>query len=238
MSLIHESILINTQLALFLNDAFVRPDKLVAGLNEIMGSVFNAAPTILPIPDLPGLEAAPMVQMKSSDGVYSCDISRVRVDFCLAGIGNQKFADLREDFINKATACMRFLESNSITVKRLGFISRFFVEERSAFLPVANLLKPEFCQTFLGDGHEVFLRYVSRTQMFSMNVNNFTTLEKFSARILGQQQDGILIVRDFNSIPEDDYPDKISSGMIRAFITNSEAEFKLTELQRLLWPAQ
>src|SRR3990167_339759 len=93
-----EEILINSQFALFFDQSVMKPEELWQGLNNKMDNIFDKTPIIYPVPNDLKFNEIPIVQMMSASGVYSCNISRGRVDFFHAGAGKQKFMDIKKCF--------------------------------------------------------------------------------------------------------------------------------------------
>ena len=92
--------------------------------------------------------------------------------------------------------------------------------------------------TFLTHDNSMELGISGIASIFiGIGVNNFTAIEKFFARIAGatETSKGILITRDFNTIPEENYKEKFTAEKIKSFIEKSEEEFKLSDIKSILW---
>lgn len=234
-----EEILINTQFALFFDGLIERPDQLVELFNAEMGNIFDKIPVVIPVPNEPKLSEIPVAQLFSTDGIYSCKIARSRVDFFYAGAGKQKFSDIEYSFKNKVEKLYEFFSDN-IKIKRMGFVTHFFIEGTEPDKTIAEkLLNDEFRKIHGGDIYEAFIKYVSRDSVNEFEINNFTTVEKFTARIsdIGELK-GILITRDFNTIPEENYKEKLTNEKIKDFIEKSKEKFKLENINDILWSNQ
>ena len=72
--------LLQLQLALFFHDIENRPDRFISKISEVSGNIFDQMPTIIPVPVTAPPEI-PVVILKSGDGTYTCNISKVRIDF-------------------------------------------------------------------------------------------------------------------------------------------------------------
>lgn len=234
-----EEILINTQLALFFENPLSRPDELSQAFNEQMGGIFDQIPIVIPVPNESQLLNVPVVQMNSKNDVYSCNIARGRVDFFHRGVGKQIFTDIREQLLKEVENFFSFF-SEKVKIKRIGFVTRFFIEDPEQDKTIAKLLDNDFKTLHSGDTHEAFIRYVSRINNFvdEFNINNFTSLERFSARIkdVGTNIKGISLTRDFNTDPNTLYSEKFNTDKIRKFIEESEKNFKLDDVKKILWP--
>lgn len=235
-----EEIIINTQFALFFENPLSRPDEFSRSFNQQMGGIFDQIPTVMPVPNEVRLLDVPVVQMNSKSGVYSCNIARGRVDFFYTGIGKQKFANIKDEFLKEVENFFSFF-SDKVKIKRIGFVTRFFIEDVDQDKTIAKLLNNDFKTLHSGNTHEAFIRYVSRVNNFinEFNVNSFTSLERFSARIkdVGDNVKGIMLTRDFNTDPNILYSDKLSVEKIKEFIKESEKSFKLDDIKKILWPS-
>jgi hypothetical protein len=229
-----EEILINSQFAMFFEEPISRPDLLVSELNNIMGNVFDQIPIIIRIPT--DLVDVPVVQMNSSNGVYILNIAYGRVDFFHAGVGKQKFADIKNDFQKEVETLYEFFSSKT-KIKRIGFVTRFFFEEEKQDKIISKLIDKNFRDIHNGKTQEAYVRYVSRIIFNDLEVNNFTAIEKFFARIsgVGDNIKGILVTRDFNTNPEKNYSDYFNKEKIKDFIAKSEGQFNLDKIKDILW---
>lgn len=234
-----KEIIINIQLALFFSNPLIKPEEFWQSFNSSMDSIFDNTPLIMPVPNDPKVYDIPVVQMNSSRGVYSCNIARNRVDFFVAGVGEQSFSDIKSDLLEKSEKFFRFFSEKS-KIKRIGFVSRFFIEDKGQDKTIANLLNDNFKALHNGDVHEVSVRYVSRVKIDSFDINNFTTIEKFLARISGidERKKGILITRDFNTIQEKNYENQLDWNDIKKIVDASVKKYKLEDIKKVLWTDQ
>jgi len=232
-----EEILINTQFALFFEQPINRPDLLVNDFNQAIGNVFDQIPITLPVP--PDLLDVPVVQLNKADGIYSCNIARGRVDFFHAGVGKQKFSDIKDDFQNETEKLYEFF-SDRTKIKRIGFVTRFFFDDEKQDEIIAKLIDKNFKDLHNGKTQETYVRYVSRmdaNEFDGFEVNNFTSIEKFFVRIsgVGENIKGILVTRDFNTNPEKNYSNEFNKEKIKDFIAKSEGQFNLDKIKDILW---
>lgn len=232
-----EEIIINTQFALFFDQPLSKPEEFWQPFNSEMGGIFDQTPIILPVPNESKLYDVPVVQMTSIKGVYSCNIARSRVDLFIAGVGRQKFSDIKNNLLEKIEKYYSFFSTKS-EIKRVGFVNRFFIRDEGQDKTIAKLLNSDFKTLHEGDAHQAYVRYVSRIRTRSFDVNNFTAIERFFARIsgVGEGIKGVLITRDFNTIPEKNYKSQFSWNNIKEFIEDSERKFKLENIKNILWP--
>ncbi|MFA5947057.1 MAG: hypothetical protein WC813_03455 [Patescibacteria group bacterium] len=237
-----DEILINTQLALFLDRLIDRPEDRYQRLNEALGGIMDGNLIALPIPI--ELSDIPVVQLSSKDGIYGCNIARGRIDLFVAGEGRQPFEAKMKTITELSEKLIAFCGAESLPIKRVGFVSRFFIPEQSQDKVIEQAIVPGFRDLFGIESEsafvEVFVRYVRSVKFdeFDFNVNNFVTLERMSARLSGEPSEvaGIQITRDFNSNPTENLSSKFSNFSIRKFIEQSKESFKLKEIEKTLWP--
>lgn len=231
-----EEILINTQLALFFDKPIDRPDELWPLFNKEMGGVFDQIPSIFPLPNQLQLLDVPIIQAVSSNRVYSCNMAKGRVDYFHAGIGKQKFRDIKSDFLIETEKYFNFFSSKT-KIKRIGFVIRFFIQDDEQAKTISKLLDRGFRELHGGDTHEAYIRFVSRDKIDIFDVNNFTSIEKFSANIseVGNNIKGILITRDFNTIPEKNYQSELDIDKVKKFMEEAEKKIKLEDIKNILW---
>lgn len=235
-----QEILINTQLALFFEQPISRPDELWQQFNIEMSGIFDQIPLTIPVPNEIQLSEVPVVQMNSNKGVYSCNIARGRVDFFHRGVSKQTFSDVKNDFLQEIEKYFNYF-SEKEKIKRIGFVTRFFVEDEEPDKTIAKLLNNNFKKLYEGNTHEAFIRYVIRTKIMEFDVNDLTVIEKFLARISGIEGNinGVLVTRDFNTIPETNYFELFKkNNIIKNFITNSEMKLRLRDIKKILWQRQ
>lgn len=241
-----EEIIIYSQLALFFGEQLNKPEEIWVELNKQFSGIFNdkIAPIIIPVPNQPQLNDVPIVQMRTDDGLYSCNIARGRADFFIAGAGKEKFKDIKNDILEKFEKFSEFFLSNA-KVNRVGFINRFFIEDNEQDRTIAKLLNNDFTDiykqsTSVDSTYEVEIKYISRIKIADFEVNNHVSIGRFFANIsgLGANVKGISILRDINTIPENNSENSniFSIEKIKDIINNSENVFKLSELNKVLWP--
>lgn len=232
-----EEIFVNTQFALFFESSIQRPDEFVTSFNEAMGKIFDQVPVILPVPNQVQLLGVPLVQMNSGNGVYSCNIARNRVDFFIAGEGKQKFEDMKINLLDKTIKYYNFFTSK-IKIKRIGFVVRFFVQDENPDLAIANLINDDFKEIHDGKTNQTYVRFITRTKIKEYEINNYSSVGGTAANIegVGESIPGVLITRDFNTIPENNYTEKFSVKEIGQFIEEAESKINLDKIKKLLWP--
>ncbi len=242
-----EEILINTQFALFFDSIIQKPEELWLPLNKEFNGIFNQniPPVVIPVPNQPQLNDVPVVQLRTDDGIYQCNISRGRADFFIAGAGKEKYANIKTELLEKFVTFASFFFRET-KINRVGFVTRFFFEEDNQDKVIANLLQDKFINIFnevtgVNNVHEVDVKYVSRIKIDGLDVNNNTNINKFYANIAESTDiKGILVTRDFNTIPEkkSENLNILNSSKVKTFIESAEGYFKLDEINKILWPKE
>lgn len=232
-----DEILINVQFALFFDKPIAEPENLGEKLNESMGGIFDTKPVIVPVPSDDQLNDIPVVQLKSNN-IYSSNIARARADFLMAGNGPQKFNDIKEEFTEKVGLFKDFFAGKS-NIKRIGFVVRNFIkDENDKAATASKVLISTLTQLCSGPAVETYIRYGSRDTWNSIEINNYISIEEFSARIIGASEkggDGILITRDFSTAPGQNYKEELKTVDLLQFIEYSESKFNLEKIKEILW---
>jgi len=227
-----ENTIVNTQFALFFDTPLDRPDLLWTSINEKFEGIFNV-PIIMPVPNEPPLHNVPVVQMTSGKNI-NINIARSRIDLYIAGSGQQEFKDIKTSLQSNLSKLVQSL-SEDMKFSRIGFVCRFFVEEKNQDAVIANALRENPTTIQGGNIFEIYLRFVTRNTLLDFEVNNFTIIEKISGLIAGEREkSGILITRDFNTVPEIKYD--FDSTKINSFIDEAEKNFQLDRIYNILWP--
>lgn len=234
-----EEILIESQFAFFFENPVVKPEELWQQINDKLTNIFDQTPVIIPVPYDPNLYDVPVVQMRSGNGIFRLNLARGRADFFYAGSGKQKFSDIQVDFTDKLLDLFAVFSDLEIKTKRIGFVTRFFIEDIEQDKTIKKLLIENFTSLFDTEVNEVGIRYVTRMQEGEFKLNNFTAAERFNARIIGEEKPvkGVLITRDFNTAPEENYGNKINAETLKNIINVASGKFKLDELKKILWPS-
>lgn len=235
---IKNEILIESQFAFFFENPISKPEGLWQQINDKLTNIFDQTPVIIPVPYDPNLYDVPVVQMRSGNGIFRLNLARGRADFFYAGSGKQKFSDIQADFADKIIDLFAVFSDFEMKTKRIGFVTRFFIEDTEQDKTIKKLLIDSFTGLFDTEVNEVGIRYVTRMQEGEFKLNNFTAAERFNARIIGEEKPtkGVLITRDFNTAPEENYGNKISAEILKNIISVTSGKFKLDELKKILWP--
>lgn len=238
-------IFINTQFALFFSKSIERPEILLPDFIKEMGDVFDQSPLTIPVLNSPEFGNVPIVQFTSSNGLHACSFARQRADYYHFSSDTKKqynFDEIKDDFINNVEKYFNFF-SIQTKINRIGFLTKFFVKDEQQGKIIANLIDNNFKNIHGGDVRGAKLQYISRIKIKSGEfiLNNSTTIEKTKTVLFEDSkkipQDGILITRDFNTIPEktEEYKEKFTIEKVKQIIKEGEENFKLDEISKLLW---
>ena len=186
--------LLQLQLALFFEDIEMRPDRFVS---EISDNIFDQMPIILPVPqDAPA--EIPVVMLNSSDGKYSCNIARSRIDFVLNNMNSNN--DILDDligFINSIRSYVAIIFGKKRII-RFGLIGQYFIESNNA----VNTIETKYLKNTIGNLEELNIRYNKRFNSESMMFNDVVEIGKGSITNENITKDGVVIQRDINNVPE------------------------------------
>jgi hypothetical protein len=213
-----------------------------------MGSVFDQQPVVIPVPNDPELENTPIVQYVSSNGMYSCSFAKRRVDYYHFSSDKKEqyqYNEINDIFLKNVERYFDFF-SKKVRINRVGFLTKFFVQEEKQGETIAKLISEDFRNIHGGSVRDAKLQYISRieTKNREFILNNNTTIEKTSTTLFGNskeiQQNGVLITRDFNTVPEkvNEYEGIFTIEKIKQIIKEGEENFKLNDIAQLLWPTK
>jgi hypothetical protein len=120
--------LIQLQFALFYEAIENRPDRLIGKIDEALDGIFDEMPTILPIPaDAP--PEIPSVIMRSSSGIYGCNISKTRIDFIVNYINSGDSMSVQlEKFIKKIRPFSAAVFSHK-SISRFGVVGKYYLKK-------------------------------------------------------------------------------------------------------------
>ncbi len=190
---------ISLQFALFFRDIIDRPDIEFSDLNANMMNVFDAVPTVMPIPrELP--PEVPMVTHRSESNEYICNIARSRIDLHFQRISdNRSNAEVVVDFNAKVLGFIIYVLKKR-PVDRFGMICRYFHESSSA----VEMIKKKYIIDSIGDVEELGLRYNRKSKVDEWEINDIVEITAAVAVIENSQRNGIFVQRDINNTPQKD----------------------------------
>ena len=209
-----EEIFVNSQTVIFFQQTLAKPEKIWSELSDKFPNIFDQPPLILPIPN-------------------QSEISQV------PGEGKQKFSDKKDSILEKSVILFNFFK-NLTKVSRIAFIVRNFIEEDNAVKVLSNLLLPGFTSLYEGDVFDSHIRYTTRHDFEAFKINNYSLVEKSEVNIninnTIKKSTGILITRDFNTIPENDLSEQIDGSSFTNFISMaSNFVSDISNIKRILW---
>lgn len=182
---------IKLQLAIFIDQPLMRPEKIGDNINDFMQDLFNTTPVITPIPFETPFEMA-VVQMRSMDSIHELNISKNRIDYFV-----NESADIFKLYESNAKKIMNCLSRLQIGTTRLGFVFNYFIEDKNAIKTIATryLKEPERLE-------EIGLRYNKPIKMSGYTLNNIIQINN-SEKLVADKKPilGILINHDINTVP-------------------------------------
>lgn len=240
-----KEIFINTQIAVFFNQE-IKPELFISEIIKEMGDIFDQSPLTIPVPNNEELGSVPVVQFVSSNGLHSCNIARRRVDYYHFSSDRERqygYNEISKNFLSNTERLFAIFSSKHGDVNRIGFLTKFFWEDIEQGKKIANLISGEFVKIHGGVVRDAKLQYLSRINSNDeeFEFNDSTTIEKTNASLFENSSEkitpGILITRDFNTIPEkvSAYKGKFDIIKIKNIIKESEDNFKLEDIRKLLW---
>lgn len=186
--------MISLQFALFFRDISDRPDIEFSDINESMMNIFDAMPTIMPIPkEMP--PDIPMITQRSDSNEYICNISRSRIDLHFQRINNGRSnTELLADFNAKVYSFINYVLKKR-SIERFGIISRYFHEDLTAVQSIKN----KYFIESIGDVAELSLRYNRKESTLDWEINDIVEITATVAIIDGKDKKGIFVQRDINN---------------------------------------
>jgi hypothetical protein len=219
--------LVQLQFVLFFDSIENRPDKFINRVDDALDGIFDQMPTILPIPqDAP--PEVPSVIMQSSNGVYTCNIARTRIDLIVNyGNSGQSVSVNVEDFIKQIR-----IFSNSVNkykkFTRFGFVGRYFIKDNNPSKKVQN----KYFKKDLGELEELNLRFNKRFESNQLTLNDVVEISKGTINEVGRTpQHGVFIQRDLNNVP---VTSSVSTDEILTVITSHQNRFTVSGLSELI----
>jgi len=218
---------VQIRLALFLKQSIDRPEELAVNINKDLGNIFQT-PIIIPI-SLPKGVQFPVVQMQSASNDYRCEIFTDRVDFYIRALEKEEYTLLRDKLLNLMDSTLPNFISN---IKRIGFVNNFFVADQNPNQTIAKLIDVKLKNALESEvSHQASLIYSFRETIDKFEINNYTSIHNVDLN----NNAGVMIMRDFNTIPERNYSNKLNKENIKNLLNQMENKFHLEEIKSLLW---
>ena len=166
--------LISMQIALFAQDLISRPDLLMNEINEKLGNIFDAMPTILNLPaDVPA--EIPLAQIRSKNNVYALNISRTRIDLIISPIFSEEKTpqEMYKQF--KPTVDKYYKTAmKSVPLNRIGIIYTLFEPSESN---VQAIFEKYLKEEYRIDSTEVTVRTNNQTLNQGVVYNNIRNVQ-------------------------------------------------------------
>ncbi|EJT0554693.1 hypothetical protein [Vibrio vulnificus] len=186
--------IISLQFAYFLRDIIERPDLEFESINKDLLNAFDDIPQTFPVPrELP--PEVPVKTLRSTNGQYTCVISRSRIDFHVTRIDDfSTNTELLKDFNIKVAALTKSITEKQ-EVNRFGIVARYFHEDRA---PINTLQKKYFSQHVAGS-NELSLRFNKQGHYSGYHINDIVEISAGEIFFNNQPRTGILVQRDINN---------------------------------------
>ncbi len=194
-----ETKIVSLQFALFFRDIVDRPDVEFNDINMNMMNIFDAIPSIIPIPrELPA--EVPIVTQRSDSNNYICNIARSRIDLHYQRINNDSSnIKILNDFNSKILGLISYVLKKRPVV-RFGMICRYF---HSTQTPIQDIRSKYFRST-IGNVEELSLRYNNKSKFFEWEMNDIVEISAATQLTDIGNTSGILVQRDINNNPISD----------------------------------
>ena len=181
----------NLQIALFFKSPILRPDIEFKSFIEKFNTLFDLMPTQIPIPNNAPLDI-PLMILNSSNNLYSCNISKSRIDFITSDIEELKKLKNTLSYIDEI--------ANLQQIINFGFVTSFFEEENKA----SQIIKNNFlCKEYESIPlKEVFVKFNKPITLNEEIFNyHFSVSEAQQQNLISQEtRNGILMQKDINNI--------------------------------------
>lgn len=190
---------VSLHFAFFFKDIVERPDRDFDNLNSEMLGIFNAMPQMIPVPkELPS--NTPVILLRSEKNVYTCHISRARIDFTvnrINGTNNGKSSvDILKDFNEKVSTMIKvILKKQEVT--RFGMVTRYFQKDNSAVKTLQN----KFFTSVVDEVEELSLKYNKKSEAYGYKINNILEISAVGLATNEKIEKGIFVQRDINNHP-------------------------------------
>ena len=220
--------ILDVHLVLFFHKKIQRPDEFSTMLNMKLGRLFDLLPTMISLPeDAP--KELPVVLLKSKDNEYSCNISRINIDFMFTPKKTyEDFSEIEFFFNEKALSLLKFIEEyNEVNINRIGFVLNYFMLNENPTSKIAHV----YIKRDIGETNELSIRFNKKIKEDNLFVNNITSISSMEVDFDGKKQKGILIQRDINNQVSNH---KLKFEFLRDFIQQRYNDFSKKELDKVV----
>lgn len=221
--------LLSVQIALFSSELINRPDLLMNEVNSRLGMIFDAMPNILNLPPEVPAEI-PLVQTQSTNGVFTLNVSRNRIDFIISPEFYKESTpyDIIKEYkylIEKY--CKATL--GAIDLVRIGVIMTLFypIEEN-----VKAVYEHYFCDTFSTNCAEIKFSLNKQNLIKGHIYNNIKTVEAIELHIGEIIQKGVIFQLDTNNIPDNEK--LINYDIVNSVISQAIDKIRASAIKELI----
>ena len=221
--------LIQVQMALFSQQTIVRPDLIFNEVNQKLGGIIDTMPNIINLSmDVPG--DFPIVSSTSSNGKYSINVSRARVDFFIRPEFEKKISpteSLKEyqSFISKYYRTV----AGTMAVSRVGVIFTLFefVENN-----VKAVFEKHFKRDYSTAYSEASLKLNRQGLVKGIAMNNITNIDASTLHHADKDYPGVVFLLDINNVPLNEK--NLSMDEIAEIFKHATMKVKSNELKELI----
>ncbi len=221
--------LLSIQIALFTKEILSRPDLIMAEVNSKVGSIFDAMPNILNLP-LEAPAEIPLVQARSTNGVYALNVSRNRIDFSISPKFEEDIPPL-ELFKKYRPLVDKYYKSiiNTTDLIRIGVVITLFHKTENNIMAIYDkyLNIP-----YSNDCTEINFRMNRQKIIKGIVYNNIKTVQAAELHVGSTSHKGVIIQLDTNNIPEENK--EISDSIIANMLNQVAGKIKPCEIKELI----
>ena len=189
------------QTAIFTKNFLIKDDyeksKILIGLKEKIGDIFDGQLVSIPIPnDAP--PEFPRFTMNSQNKIYSCDVSLVRTNilFDVAVDMEKNQNNLMEKQKKVSLKLFNLFKEENIIINRIGFVAKAYYKKENG----VDFLRSEFInEKKLKSPKELLIRYNQKNDLPLLKIE-MNSLVTFSNKI--NNKEIINIQTDINTVAE------------------------------------
>lgn len=221
--------LISMQIALFAQDLIPRPDLLMNEINDKLGNIFDAMPTILNLPtDVPA--EIPLAQIRSKNNVYALNISRGRIDLIISPIFTEDKTP-QEMFKQYKPTLEKYYKTamKSVPIKRIGIIYTLFEPSETN---VQAVYEKYLKEKYRSDSMEVTVHTNNQTLNQGVVYNNIRNVQAAIIHVGKEDHKGVVIQLDTNNVPSKEVV--LSTEMVANVISHAAAKLKPSAVKELI----
>lgn len=221
--------ILSIQFALFTKNLISRPDLVLSGINEKLGNILDAMPTILNLPpDIPA--DIPLAQGSSLNGVFALNVARTRIDFIVKPEFKENIAPA--DVFKKYRPLFEKYYKTVLVmteVQRVGLVLSLFEQNENNVKAIYDRhLQEKYSMKCI----EASVRTNKQNMSKGTVYNNLTSIEASELTVGSEKYKGVHIQLDINNVPAQEKT--ISSEEIAYVISQSASSLKTSNLKELI----